>query len=191
MTIFILYEYTNRATGKRYIGVTNDPGPRFKRHANGESGVLAFNLAVQKYGIEAFDHKVLAVFDDASAAAYHEHAAIVAFGTLAPNGYNLTSGASGYGYGGSPSAETRARLSAARRLRVTSPETRAKMSASRMGNKNAIGHGKGKRVYGPLSAEHKAALVAANTGRKLTPEHKAKLSAAMKASRARRRSGGG
>lgn len=121
---FYLYEYTNTLDGKRYIGVTCDLDRRDSEHRRGHRSSRIFTRAVKKHGFENFTRRVLAVFDDADAAAYHEQAAIVAFGTLAPNGYNLFAGAPYTRYAGTPSDETRAKLSDANRRVWADPEKR-------------------------------------------------------------------
>lgn len=140
--VFTLYKYTNRLNGKSYIGVTKDPITRADDHAKGRSKARAFNAAVKKYGIDNFDYAVLAIFDDAEAASYHEQAAILSIGTLAPYGYNLRAGAPYTKYGGTFSSETRAKLSAANKGQIPwikgnhhSIKTRAKLSAANKGKK--------------------------------------------------------
>ena len=68
-----------------------------------------------------------------------------------------------------PSAEQRARLSAALKGHPVSNETRAKISAANMGRKMP-----------PWMPEHRAKLSAARTGRKLSDETREKLSAINK-----------
>jgi group I intron endonuclease len=112
---------------------------------------------VAKYGIDAFDFKILALFDLVSAADYHEQAAILGFNTLAPNGYNLRAGAPYTRYGGSlsletkqkmignhngqktqfvlgyhPTINTKQRMSAARKRTMVSEEIRTRISDSLM-----------------------------------------------------------
>jgi group I intron endonuclease len=132
--IYTLYQYQHRESGKKYIGITNNVNRRHKQHTQGRSGALAFNRAVIKYGIGAFDFKVLATFDRIVAACYHEQAAIRKFNTLSPNGYNLQAGAPYTQYSGSPA-----------------PEALVKRSIALMGNIN----GKGLKGY-HQSAEHRA-----------------------------------
>jgi group I intron endonuclease len=126
--IFTLYQYTNRLNDKRYIGVTCSPQKRFRQHAKGSSGARLFNKAVRKYGVESFNLTILALFDDVAAAAYHEQTAIKAFNTLAPEGYNLTSGAPFTIFGGP--------LSSTRRMAIT--ETNRKTWADTGIRKNRI-----------------------------------------------------
>jgi group I intron endonuclease len=151
-TVYTLYQYTNRSNGKRYIGVTKDPITRADDHAKGRSKARAFNAAVKKYGIDNFDYAVLAIFDDAEAASYHEQITILSIGTLAPYGYNLRAGAPYTKYGGTFSSETRAKLSAANKGQI--PWTK--------GNHHSI--------------ETRAKISAANKGRKQTPEQRAQNS---------------
>lgn len=158
MTIFALYQYTHKESGKKYIGVTKNLSRRGKDHAKGQSGVRVFNRAVKKYGIEAFEFRVLAIFDRVEAVRYHEHAAILKFGTLAPRGYNSTAGAVGTSYCGPYSEETRRKHSLAvmghpvseetrRKIseattghHIPSAETRKKLSKAGMGNQNGLGY---------------------------------------------------
>jgi group I intron endonuclease len=196
--IFTLYQYTNRVNGKRYIGVTNNPIRRFAEHAKGRGCARLFNAAVKKYGIEIFDYKVMALFGDVSAAAYHEQAAIRKLGTLAPEGYNLTAGAPCTIYGGSFSAETRAKISAALIGKSVSAETRAKLSAAQKGNKHLLGYvptaetrvkisaaNRGKAPWNkgkkhPYSAETLKKIGMANKKRVVSAETRAKMSSAQK-----------
>lgn len=114
-----LYQYINRITGKSYIGVTVDLKRREADHRNGTSSGRAFRDAIAKYGWENFERKVLAIFGTADIASYFEREAIIRFGTLSPNGYNLVAGAPHTHYNGTPSEETRAKLREANRRRET------------------------------------------------------------------------
>jgi group I intron endonuclease len=148
--IYYLYQYMNQINGKRYIGVTNNLVRRQREHASKWGKDYAFHNAVKKYGIEKFDFKVLAIFDRVDAAAYHEQAAIIKFGTLSPAGYNLRAGAPGTRYAGPFSAESRALMS-----------------------KSMTG-----KSRGPQSLAHKQARSKALTGRHLSAEHRHNLSMA-------------
>jgi group I intron endonuclease len=90
--IFYLYKYTNVENGKAYIGVTNNLTRRHYSHTEGYGGAKLFSRALKKHGVAKFRLEILAVFDDADAANYHEGAAIKSLGTLVPSGYNLTAG---------------------------------------------------------------------------------------------------
>jgi hypothetical protein len=143
--------------------------------------------------------KTLMVADDWSYLCEMEVAAIRAFGTMAPGGYNLTAGGEGT-LGFKATESQRKRQSDARRGvmnignkhslgAVRSPETRAKLSAAMAGNKNGLGivpseekkmklstAQKGK-PRAPLSEEHKKKIGDAQRGRSLSDAHKAKISA--------------
>lgn len=202
-----LYRYTCRANGKGYIGTTNNLADRRACHANCKSRARAFNAAVKEHGIESFAFEVLAIFDNATAAAYHEQAAILKFQTLTPNGYNLMAGAPFTVFTGPHTAEHRAnistatkgrkrtaeqcaRIAAANSGRMVTAETRAKLSAIFKGRtisaetraklSTAL---KGRTI----TAEARAKIGAANRTRVITAETRAKLSAASKAAWARKR----
>jgi group I intron endonuclease len=193
--IFTLYQYKHRDSGKLYIGITNNPDRRATAHANGRSGTKVFNRAVKKYGIEAFDYKVLAIFDDISAADYHEREAILNLGTLAPEGYNLRAGAPFTQYSGPASKEMRDAISAGlignknglghhnNGLKGYKPteETRAKRSASMKGMP------KSDEMKHKLSIAHKGKIISHETRKRMSISHKdpsietrAKMSARMK-----------
>ncbi len=196
--IFTLYQYTHRTDGKRYIGVTNNPARRRNEHTKGRDCARIFSAAIKKYGFEAFDYKILAIFDDVSAAAYHEQATIQTFGTLVPNGYNLTAGAPCTVYGGPFSADARAKISAALIGKIVSDETRVRLSVARKGQHNFIGHTHNaetrakisaakmggtpwnKNKKHPYSAETLKKISAAGKGRKQSIETLAKRSISMK-----------
>jgi group I intron endonuclease len=83
-----------------------------------------------------------------------------------------------YHLGFKHNAETRAKMSAARKKRIITLATRKKMSDAMMGNKYALGC--------KQTAKSIAKRVKANTGQKRTPETRAKMSAAAKARVARK-----
>ena len=104
---------------------------RWKEHAwsNGTSPV---SCAIRKHGVDAFDFEVIAESTQDRIKELEEWH-IFLHDCLAPRGYNLLAtgdGATGH------DADTRARLSQAHRGKVLSEATRAKMSASRMGEQN-------------------------------------------------------
>jgi len=140
VTVFSLYQYTHRESGKKYIGVTSNLVSRRRAHASGSSGAITFNRAMKKYGPAAFDFRVLAIFDRVDAAAYHEQAVIKKFNTLAPYGFNLVAGAPFTRYAGVHSEETKQKLSKAKIGHHPTEKTRQKMSKSMKGNQRALGH---------------------------------------------------
>ena len=145
--IYSLYQYTHKESGKSYIGITNDPQRRQKEHFHSWGGGIVLNRAIKKNGIDTFVFRILAIFDDLLEVARIEQAAIEAFGTISPLGYNLRAGAIGTIYAGPPwnkglpsDPVANAKRSAAMKGRAPwtlgkhlSPETRAKIAASQPG----------------------------------------------------------
>ena len=126
--MYFLYLYTDQTNSKKYIGITNNLKQRKKAHTRGYSGAGLFSRAVKKYGIENFNFCVLAILDNVDEAARTEQAAILAFNTLFPNGYNLKAGAPGTLYNGSPTEETRRKMSISNKGKKRSTETCIKIS---------------------------------------------------------------
>ena len=111
-----IYRIKNRLTQKCYIGETTAPDPekRWKNHLNAikrGSGCPALRDAIQKYGVEAFEFKVLIICFDEDRFHY-EREYIQRYNTQVPNGYNiLPGGTCGGGFKGKKhSEETKERL---------------------------------------------------------------------------------
>lgn len=154
--------------GKSYIGITSCTLRRrlnlHRNHAKkGREGAV-YN-AMRKYGEAGMNVRTLLVSDDWDYLRKMERRVISAFGTKYPLGYNLTDGGEGYvrkiytpeqraerarademrgldppvrrGWRHTP--EARAKISAAGRGRIFSAERRAKMGASKVGNKYGAG----------------------------------------------------
>lgn len=185
--------------GKSYIGLSTTTLKRrltlhFSHAVKGRQGAL-YN-ALRKYGRDACDARILLAADDHRYLRDMEIACISAFGTKFPKGYNLTDGGEG-GFGmkwapshyaaaarrrgiptGRPNSgwkhteEARAKISEAGRGRIFSEERRAKIGASKVGNKFNVGRS--------MSAEARAKSSATQKGREKTPEHRAKIGAAFK-----------
>lgn len=173
MAFLTLYQYTHRESGKRYVGVTTNLSRRFVEHAKGRGHAIAFNAAIKKYGIEAFIYQVLAVFDDVAAAAYHEQAAIMKFGTLAPGGYNLMAGAPYTKYRGPLSAESIKKCAANIKKAMAHPGVKERISSAKIGNK--YGSANKGRIF---SAETLVKMSAVQKGHKTSAETCSALSAA-------------
>lgn len=55
-----IYKITNKKTGKSYIGQSNDIERRFKEHQQkGASSRISLDVAIQKYGKDAFDYEII------------------------------------------------------------------------------------------------------------------------------------
>lgn len=118
---YIVYCYTNKITGKRYIGLTSlgldvragDNGTRYRN-------CPYFYNAIQKYGWNNFERVVLADNLSHDEACRLEQYYIKEYNTVAPNGYNLTCGGdSGFHH---------------------TEDTKRKISAHNKGNKSRTGY---------------------------------------------------
>jgi group I intron endonuclease len=155
MMNYYLYRYMHNDSGKIYVGITNNVVARCSRHVRGKSGALAFNNAVKKYGIDAFDFCILATYESVEEAQQMEQMAINVLGSLSPHGYNLRAGSPYALYGGALSQETREKISNAKKGvprseeakhntaiaqigRVPSKETRQKLSIALKGKPKPI-----------------------------------------------------
>lgn len=133
-----VYKIENRRSGKAYIGITGQaPRYRWKCHYHdtfrpGRGHHL--HAALRKHGFDAFTFEVIGQAPDAETAKAMEKIAIRVFGSLAPNGYNLTAGGDG---ATTPSAETRARMRAAQLGRKQAPETIEKRRYQQIGRKRS------------------------------------------------------
>lgn len=161
-------------TGKVYVGQSAlGMRRRWTNHlADARRGSSApFHRAIRRYGAGAFTHKLLDRVRTEAAAHQAERLWIQELGALGPRGYNATSGGEGAS-GGSPSAQARARMSAAHKGRVFSPEHRERIAAALRGRPRSpevrakcsaalLG-----RPGRPHSQETKDKIRAANTGRR-------------------------
>jgi group I intron endonuclease len=162
----IIYKITNKVNNFSYIGLTKQSiKARWRGHRKNKSGCLRISRAIKKYGEENFDIEVLGQYP-LDKLSEMEIYFIQFYNTLSPNGYNLTKGGR---YGGSPSQETRDKISKARMGKKLSEEVRKNISEGHKGEKN-FWFGK----Y--LSEETKAMLSVKATGRKHTEEVKRKMS---------------
>jgi len=106
-----IYKIKNLITNKCYIGETKKSNPllRWNEHKSKiqkNIGCPALQDAVKKYGIENFTFTVLIICFDEDRYKY-EMDYIKKYNTMAPNGYNLSSGGEGGGfYGKKHSQET-------------------------------------------------------------------------------------
>lgn len=141
--MYIVYEHIS-PNGKRYVGITQQtPDKRF-----GHKGIQYkfqnqhFWRAIQKYGWDNMEHNIIAeglTHDEACARERLE----IKKDKLLNNSYNTTDGGDGR-TGTKHSPETRAKISASktgkktcRDYSYTSPETRAKISATLKGRKQS------------------------------------------------------
>lgn len=136
-----VYVHTNILNGKRYVGVTSKENVNHRwSNGNGYKENPHFYSAIQKYGWDGFEHTIL--FDGMSEkqAKEKERELIKFWHTQDPSyGYNMTSGGDGTP-DCHPSAETRHKLSIARRKENLSEETLARRSAGLRGRKFSEEH---------------------------------------------------
>ena len=194
----LLYRLTF-PNGKSYIGITSGAVKRrVLRHVSQakEGRRSAVSQAIRKYG--TFETVVLAVAGDWSYLCDLEQRAISAFGTLAPNGYNLTLGGEGvlgvkrtkeqreahgaavrgkglgnkHALGYRHTKEARERISSAGVGRIFSDESRSKIGAAKVGNRYGVGRS--------MSKEARLASSEKQKGRPKSAEARALMSAAKK-----------
>ena len=204
----IIYQYTNTLSGLIYVGQTIEPARRLRQYtrevASNRSNPRLIIQAMQHAGLDAFTYQVLA---EATTADELTRLEIHFIATLQANdpqyGYNRTTGGQCGAVGRICSAETKAKMSLAKRGkigRICSAETKAKIGLASRGRtcsdetkaKMSQAHrdhtvsdetraklsqtGLG-RIH---SAETKAKMSLAKRGKTLSVEHKAKIAQAMR-----------
>ena len=155
-----IYMITNTENGKAYIGKAMHDAKknRIQKHFSGNGSQLV-KQAVDKYGKDVFVIEILHDGIIPELLDSYEIEAIAKYNTVAPNGYNLTTGGSGTSGRNTPlkqrrkmseaamgrkapnlgikhNAETRRKISKAHKGRKLSAEHRRKLSEARMGEKN-------------------------------------------------------
>nr|DAH18423.1 MAG TPA: intron associated endonuclease [Caudoviricetes sp.] len=151
--MFSVYIHENKVNGKVYIGMTSqDPPQRWGRNGCKYKSSPHFYSAIQKYGWDNFEHRVLFENMTREEATKKEIELIEQYCSIDRRyGYNSTSGGE---------------------CCSMNDETRQKMSIAMRGNKNNMGHHCNENTKRKISQAHK--------GRVLTEEHKHKLSEAAK-----------
>lgn len=144
MSNYSVYVHTNRANGKKYVGITSLPPESRWRDGFGYYKNKYFYAAIQKSGWDNFNHEVVAndlTFEQAAQleieliAKYKSH--------MREFGYNLSTGGElpAKGHHCSFTEETRLKMSKAKKGKAKSPETRKHMSE---GQKARMDHRRGK-----------------------------------------------
>lgn len=126
----IIYMFTNKINGKRYIGQTVNEKARYNEHRRTNGKLSVFHKAIKKYGFENFTYKVLFRIhcnneqDLKNTLNIKEIISIRFFKSFAhENGYNLTKGGEGS-------------------LGIIISEERRKLMSERMRGKNHPMYGK-------------------------------------------------
>ena len=130
----IVYKITNIITGKSYVGRTiKSLEERWNRHCTNTSACMKLHSSIKKHGQQNFVIEVLKHCKSVEETCLIEIEMIKLHKTLSPYGYNLTSGGEG---GGTPSQETRDKLSKALRGKIYGPISenhRQKLSQAKQG----------------------------------------------------------
>ncbi|MBR3050492.1 MAG: GIY-YIG nuclease family protein, partial [Selenomonadaceae bacterium] len=130
MVYGIVYLIMNLVNGKKYVGQTvRSLEKRMLQHTYDN---LCVDKAMRKYGLENFYYGVVKSCASKEELDYWEKYFIVALKSKVPNGYNLTDGGEGT-VGRKHTPETLAKMSASKLGKKRSAETRAKISVSRKG----------------------------------------------------------
>ena len=177
-----IYIITNKVNNKQYVGLDSNLPKRANEHLRGKSRCPAIGAAIKKYERDNFTVEIIRYPNvPRQILCWFERSHIAEQNTKAPNGYNLTDGGEG-AIGRSPSANTREKLSDARRGKTHTAETKAKLSKAKRGENNpAKRHevrekvSKAKRGK-KASAETRAKMSKARRGKTLSAETKTKMS---------------
>lgn len=94
---WVLYMHINKINDKKYIGITcQDPVVRWGKNGNGYKGQIFFK-AIQKYGWDNFDHKIIKTHLSKEEAVALEIQYIREYGShISKHGYNVTYGGEGH-----------------------------------------------------------------------------------------------
>ena len=178
-----VYKITNTVNQKSYIGISiREPEKdRIKDHLSG-NGNRIIARSVKKYGKNVFTYEILEanVFDEFLPDL--EVAYIANYNTIAPHGYNLTSGGDNHK---KLSEETRKKISEARKGKTFSVETRKKISEANKGKKHTAKTRQKMsetRKGQPCTDETRQKISQAKKGSTRTTEHLRKLSEKRKGS---------
>ena len=129
----IIYVITNVVNGKQYVGQTKQSVVRrWRLHVrstlNGSTYVL--HCAIRKYGAEEFIVKQIDSAESLAKLNEKEALHILQLKTLAPSGYNLTTGGDSFKF----SEETCRKISDSSKGKVILAKTRSKMSKALIGH---------------------------------------------------------
>lgn len=173
-----IYSIVHVDSGKVYVGQALNIARRIYRHYLSTSNCVRLSRAIQCYGWDSFEVKLLERVDDISLLDEREQHFIDFFHAADSDiGYNICPLVSSH-KGVPHTAESKAKISAALKGKPkslsyrlsqmghpVSEEARAKIRAARIGK--------------PLSDEHRIEISKANLGRQFSDEHRANLSAAL------------
>ena len=157
----LIYCATNTVNGKKYVGQTVKSAARrwqFHLKSAKDGSACALHCAIRKYGAEVFGLETIDLAETLDELNKKEALYIELLKTLAPSGYNLTTGGEVRTF----SAETLAKMSEVQMGKVIPEEVRLKLSAAWKGKK--------------IREITRRKLSEAAKGRTLSDETKAKIS---------------
>jgi group I intron endonuclease len=194
----IVYLITNKKNGKKYVGqhAGIDLESYWRRNVwlaeTGYQGKRLLYRAIRKYGADGFEVKPLVIVGTKQEMDLYEIGLIKSWDTTDPKkGYNITHGGNG-SLGVKMSKETRAKMSASR-IGLVMPEShRQKLSQRSMGNKYALGRKMSEDNFQKLMAVHVGAKRTDEARQRMSDSHKGKKASEetkqkMRASQQRRR----
>ena len=135
-----VYKHTNKINGKVYIGMTTmHPKERWKNGA-GYSGRNHFGRAIRKYGWNSFEHEIVETGLTRDEALKIEKMLIAEYDSTNPEkGYNEAVGGEGGGmYKKHHTAESKEKISKARKRDGFSEQHKANISKSKRGAKHHL-----------------------------------------------------
>ena len=131
---YTVYCHENKINGKKYFGITKDEPKRRWSGGHGYKRSRYFNYAIQKYGWENFDHKIVKDGLTKDEAFDLEKELIEKYKTTDDRfGYNISEGGQSGAAGVCQSEETREKRRTSMLGRKQSEETRRKMSEAAKG----------------------------------------------------------
>ena len=115
----IVYKYTNKISGKVYIGQTLHPENRKLYHRSAPTNTI-FHKAIKKYGWDNFDYEVLCVVKKPNYGEVKEllnkvEVLFISHYNSFDNGYNMTVGGDQVMYGRKHTDETRRKISGSKK----------------------------------------------------------------------------
>ncbi len=157
---------TCSVNGKKYVGQTTvGVSARWRYHLRSKKKPCGIRGAISKYGRSCFSIQVVDQAENQKDLDEKEQFWVTHFGSMAPNGYNLTMGGSNGG-GGKRSAETKERMRQARKGKKHTAEARKKIGEASRGRK--------------FSCESKMKLSLMRKGKPRSEETKLKISRSLK-----------
>lgn len=178
-----IYILRNKVNSKCYIGQSiYYPKERFYAHKNSNSGCIALQNAITKYGWDNFESEVIH-YPECSLEALNdlEQWYIIRENSLVPYGYNLKDGGQN---GGKLSRESRQKMSASskgqnkgnqyRLGKKHTLESKAKMSKASKGNQRLLGYKHTEISKQKMSDAHKGRQHSEESKRKISESKKGK-----------------